>query len=100
MQEPTPIWPGRWTEYNNGEHDIPPCYNRQCIDAISSNFTGAIMPGVDWKLGPCRPWPPAALAALAACPEFLQRWHGGKQPARPACLCKRLPRWAIYPIYI
>eukprot|EP00911_Craspedida_sp_UC1_P000631 UC1_evm1s485 len=45
----TPItdtyWSFWWTENNNGEHDIPPCYNEQCLDTITSNFTGAQLPG-------------------------------------------------------
>jgi len=37
-------WTFWWTEYNNGEHDIPPCYNDECIATITSNFTGANLP--------------------------------------------------------
>ena len=38
-------WSFWWTEHNNGEHDIPPCYAPGCTDTISSNFTGAMLPG-------------------------------------------------------
>ena len=34
-----------WTEDDNGEHDVPPCHNAACVDTLSSNFTGADLPG-------------------------------------------------------
>ena len=36
------IW---WTEWKNGEHDVPPCYADPCVDSITSNVTGADLPG-------------------------------------------------------
>ena len=36
------IW---WTEHDNGEHDVPPCYGDPCVDTITSNFTGSEMGG-------------------------------------------------------
>ena len=34
------IW---WTEWTNGEHDVPPCYSDPCVDTISSNVTGGTL---------------------------------------------------------
>ena len=43
-----------WTEYNNGEHDIPPCFAEPCVYNITSSWTGADMlganPAVDSEL--------------------------------------------------
>ena len=36
------IW---WTEWSNGEHDVPPCYGSPCVDTITSNITGADLDG-------------------------------------------------------
>jgi hypothetical protein len=48
---PKPItdtfWIAWWTEFNNGEHDVPPCYASPCVNTISSNITGAsLVPGI------------------------------------------------------
>jgi hypothetical protein len=38
-------WTFWWTEFNNGEHDVPPCYASPCVYPLTSNFTGANLPG-------------------------------------------------------
>ena len=38
-------WTYWWTEFNNGEHDVPPCYASSCVYPLTSNFTGANLPG-------------------------------------------------------
>ena len=47
-------WTYWWTEYNNGEHDIPPCFAEPCVYNITSSWTGADMlganPAVDSEL--------------------------------------------------
>jgi hypothetical protein len=38
-------WTYWWTEFKNGEHDIPPCFASPCVYEITSNFTGAELSG-------------------------------------------------------
>ena len=38
-------WIAWWTEFSNGEHDVPPCFVEPCVYSISSNITGADLAG-------------------------------------------------------